>query len=136
MAEAADSDAALVVCRDRDPNLVLMDVRLPGRGGSDACALLLREFPRLRVLMLSTQSNPEEINRALQSGASGYVLKTAQRDDLLRAIREVWDGRAYIDPAVTALLASRTWQRSLTTREVEVHASRRTGWAIKKWRLR
>lgn len=118
--EAANSDAALAACRERDPNLVLMDVRLPGIAGPDACALLLREFPRLRVLMLSTHSNPEEIYRALQSGASGYVLKSAQREELLRAIREVCQGRGYIDPIVAPLLAGRISQRSLTSREVEV----------------
>lgn len=120
VAEAANSEAALAACREHKPNMVLMDVRLPGLSGADACAAVLREHPNLRVLMLSTHSNPEEIYRALQAGASGYVLKSARREDLLHAIREVWQGRSYIDPVVAPLLAGRMSQRSLTSREIEV----------------
>lgn len=120
VAEAANSDAALAACRERKPNLVLLDVRLPGIAGPEACALLVEEFPGLRVLMLSTHSNPEEIYRTLRAGASGYVLKSAQREELLRAIREVSQGRSYIDSGVAPLLAGRISQRSLTSRELEV----------------
>jgi DNA-binding NarL/FixJ family response regulator len=120
VAEAATGDVAISACREQAPNLVLMDVRLPGLSSAEACAAILREFPAVRVLMLSTHSNSEEVYRALQAGASGYVLKSAQREDLLRAIREVSQGRSYIDPLVAPLLAGRMSQKSLTTREIEV----------------
>jgi len=93
---------------------------LPGISGADATATILREFPEARVLMLSTHSGEEEVYRAMQVGARGYVLKTVLREELLRAIRQVRDGHPYLDPAVAPLLAQRVGHRSLTHREVEV----------------
>jgi DNA-binding NarL/FixJ family response regulator len=75
VAEAGTGEAALEAFRKHLPNLVIMDVRLPGMGGADATAAILRQFPDARVLMLSTHSGEEEIYRALQAGAHGYVLK-------------------------------------------------------------
>jgi two-component system NarL family response regulator len=70
--------------------------------------------------MLSTHSGEEEVFRSLQAGARGYILKSALREELLRALREVHAGRRYIDPAVAPLLAARVSHRSLTSRELEV----------------
>jgi DNA-binding NarL/FixJ family response regulator len=97
-----------------------MDVRLPGMGGSAATAAILRQFPDTRVLMLSTHSGEEEIYRALQAGAHGYVLKTMVREELLRAIRQIMEGERYLDPAVASALAARVSHRTLTSRELEV----------------
>jgi DNA-binding NarL/FixJ family response regulator len=120
VAEANDGETALGAYRKHHPNLVLMDVRLPGMGGADATAKLLREFPQAAVLMLSTHSGQEEIYRALQAGARGYVLKSVMRDELLSAIREVHAGRRYVDSTAASALAERLSHRSLTAREVEV----------------
>jgi DNA-binding NarL/FixJ family response regulator len=120
VAEAASGQAALDAYRKHHPTLVLMDVRLPGMGGVEATAALLRDFPDAQVLMLSTHSGEEEIYRAMQAGARGYVLKTVMRDELLRAIREVHAGRRYLDPGVAAVLADRVSHRTLTSRELEV----------------
>jgi DNA-binding NarL/FixJ family response regulator len=120
VAEAGAGEAALEAYRKHHPTLVLMDVRLPGMGGAETTAALLQEFPDARVLMLSTHSGEEEIYRSLQAGARGYILKSAIREDLLRAIREVCEGRRYLDPAVAPLLAERLSHRSLTGRELEV----------------
>lgn len=120
IAEAANGDAALDAYRKHQPSLVLMDVRLPGMSGAEAVAAIVREFPDARILMLSTHSGEEEIYRSLQAGARGYVLKSAMREELLRAIRDVRDGKRYIDPAVASLLAERVAHRSLTSRELEV----------------
>src|SRR5580692_10789277 len=87
VAEAGSGDAALEAYRKHRPNLVLMDVRLPGMSGADAVAAIVREFPDARILMLSTHSGEEEIYRSLQAGARGYILKSAMREQLLRAIR-------------------------------------------------
>ena len=97
-----------------------MDVRLPGVNGTDTTAAIVREFPDARVLMLSTHSGEEEVYRSMQAGARGYILKSAIREDLLRAIREVHKGRRYLDPTVAPLLAERMSHRSLTSRELEV----------------
>ena len=120
VAEAGTGEAAIEAYRKRGPLLVVMDLRLPGMSGTDATTAILREFPDARILMLSTHSGEEEVYRALQAGARGYVLKSVVREDLLRAIREVWAGRQFIDPAVVPLLAQREGHRSLTSRELEV----------------
>jgi two-component system NarL family response regulator len=120
VAEVGSGQAALEAYRKHHPNLVIMDVRLPGMSGADATAAILREFPDARVLMLSTHSGEEEVYRSMQAGARGYVLKTVVREELLRAIRQVRDGHAYLDQAVAPLLAERVGHRSLTSREVEV----------------
>lgn len=120
IAEASDGESSLAAYREHHPSLVLMDVRLPGMSGAEATARLLQEFPQAAVLMLSTHSGQEEIYRSLQAGARGYVLKSALREELLRAIREVHAGRRYVDSIAATALADRLAHRSLTGREVEV----------------
>lgn len=120
VAEAGNGQEALDAYRKHHPSLVIMDVRLPGMSGADSTAAILAEFPDARVLMLSTHSGEEEIYRAMQAGARGYVVKSVMREELLRAIREVYAGRRYLDPAVASLLAERVSHRSLTSRELEV----------------
>jgi DNA-binding NarL/FixJ family response regulator len=120
VAEAGTSEQALEAYRRHLPTLVRMDVRLPGVNGTDTTAAIVREFPEARVLMLSTHSGEEEVYRSMQAGARGYILKSAIREDLLRAIREVYKGRRYLDPTVAPLLAERMSHRSLTSRELEV----------------
>jgi DNA-binding NarL/FixJ family response regulator len=120
VAEAGNGADALKAYRELRPSLVLMDVRLPGMSGPDAVAAIMREFPDARILMLSTHSGEEEIYRSLQAGARGYILKSVMREELLRAIREVRDGKRYLDPTLAPLLAERVTHRSLTSRELEV----------------
>lgn len=120
VAEAANGPDALEAYRKHHPSLVLMDVRLPGMSGAETVAAITHEFSDARILMLSTHSGEEEVYRSLQAGARGYILKTAMREELLRAIREVCDGKRYLDPVVAPLLAERLAQRSLTSRELEV----------------
>ena len=118
--EAGSGTTAIEAYRRLRPRLVIMDLRLPDMSGADSTAAIVQEFPQARVLMLSTHSGEEEIYRALQAGAHGYVLKNVMRDELLRAIREVHSGRRYLEPSVAAVLAERISHRSLTTRELEV----------------
>ncbi len=120
IAEAGNGEDALAAYRKHRPSLVLMDVRLPGMSGPDAVAAMIQEFPEARILMLSTHSGEEDVYRSLQAGANGYILKSAIREELLRAIREMRDGKRYIDPAVAPRLAERMGHRSLTSRELEV----------------
>lgn len=120
VAEANDGESAVSAYRKHHPNLVLMDLRLPGISGAEAATALLRQFPDAAVLMLSTHSGQEEIYRALQAGARGYVLKSVMRDELLRAIRAVHAGDSYVDATAASALAERLSQRSLTGREIEV----------------
>lgn len=120
VAEVGTGEAALDAYRKHQPNLVLMDVRLPGMSGAQAAAAITHEFPDARILMLSTHSGEEEIYRSLQAGARGYILKSALREELLQAIRDVRNGKRYLDPAVAPRLAERMAHRSLTSRELEV----------------
>ena len=93
VAEAGNGDAAIEAYRKHRPNLVMMDLRLPGMSGIECTAAILREFPDAHILMLSTHSGEEEIYRAMQAGARGYIVKSVIREELLRAIREVHQGR-------------------------------------------
>jgi two-component system NarL family response regulator len=120
VAESANAEGALDAYRQHHPSLVLMDVRLPGTSGAEATAAIVQNFPDARILMLSTHSGEEEVFRALQAGARGYILKNVIREELLRAIRDVFEGRRYLDATVAPLLAARMSHRSLTVRELEV----------------
>jgi len=120
VAEAGNGEAALDAYRRHRPTLVLMDLRLPGMSGTDCTAAIIREYPEAAVLMLSTHCNEEEVYRALQAGARGYIVKSILREELLRAVRAVHEGRQYVDPIVASQLAERRSHRSLSSREVEV----------------
>jgi two-component system, NarL family, response regulator len=120
VAEVGNGEAALKAFREHRPSLVMMDLRLPGMSGIDCTVALLHEFPAARILMLSTHSGEEEIYRSMQAGARGYILKSMMREELLRAVREVHEGRMFLDPIVGSRLAERLSHRSLTSREVEV----------------
>jgi DNA-binding NarL/FixJ family response regulator len=120
VAEAGNGEAAIEAYRKHHPTLVLMDLRLPGMSGIDCTAAILREYPDARILMLSTHCNEEEVYRALQAGARGYIVKSILREELLRAVRAVHEGQQYVDPIVASQLAERRSHRSLSTREVEV----------------
>ena len=120
IAEASNGEDALPLYRERRPELVVMDGRLPGLSGSQTTSAILKEFPQAKILMLSTHSGEEEIYRALQAGARGYVLKSATRQELLSAIRAVYAGRMHVDPVAAQSLAERTTHQPLTSREFEV----------------
>lgn len=120
VSEAGSGEAALEAYRKYHPGLVIMDLRLPGMSGIDCIAALLREFPEAQILVLSTHSDEEEIYRAMQAGARGYVVKTILCEELLRAVREVHRGGQYLDPIVRTHLSERQSRRSLSTREVDV----------------
>jgi DNA-binding NarL/FixJ family response regulator len=120
VAEAGSGEAALEAYRKYHPSLVMMDLRLPGMSGTDCTVAMIHEFPDAHILILSTHSGEEEIHRAMQAGARGYIVKSIIREELLRAVREVHQGRQYLDLIVASHLAERRSHRSLSSREVEV----------------
>jgi len=132
VAEVGNGEGAVDAFSRYRPNLVIMDVRLPGMSGAEATAAILREFPEACILMLSTHSGEEEIYRAMQAGARGYVLKSVLREDLLRAIRDVQAGKRHLDPVVASHLAERLSHRSPTSRELEVLRMVAKGWGNKE----
>ncbi len=114
------------------PDIVLMDIRMPGEGGIEATRQITTRFPETRVIILTSFAEDELVLRAIQAGAVGYVLKQADNEELLRAIAAVSRGEALLDPATTARLLGQMRQlsrkveqdafRDLSDRELEVLA--------------
>jgi DNA-binding NarL/FixJ family response regulator len=102
--EAATGAEALRVCRVRDPDVVLMDVRMPELDGIEATARLVGSGSRARVLMLTTFDLDEYVYRAMRAGASGFLLKDATREQLTAAVRTIAAGDALLAPAITRRL--------------------------------
>jgi len=120
VAEADSGEQAIAQYRASKPDVVLMDLRLPGMNGIEATAALMREAPEARVIMFTTYEGDEDIYRAVQAGARGYLLKSAPRDELLSAIRSVAAGERYLPPALAHRLAQRMACNDLSPRENEV----------------
>jgi two-component system NarL family response regulator len=120
VAEADSGEQAIEKFRASQPDVVLMDLRLPGINGIEATAALIKEAPGARVIMFTTFEGEEDIYRALQAGARGYLLKSAPREELLRAIRSVAAGERYLPPALAHRLAERMASEELSPRELEV----------------
>jgi two-component system NarL family response regulator len=119
-AEASTGEQAISSYRQHRPDIVLMDLKLPGGSGVEATKAICKEFPSASVIMLSTHDGEEDIYRSLQAGARAYVLKAAARDELMHTIRAVSTGQRCISPAVGARLAERMTHPDLTAREMEV----------------
>lgn len=119
--EAADGGAALVSYREHRPDVVVMDLRMPHKGGLEAIAELRSEFPDARILVLSSFSGGDDINSAMQAGASAYVVKDMSLSQLLDSIRRVHSGELVYLPEIARRLAARQASK-LSSRELEVLA--------------
>lgn len=102
--EAADGAEALHQVQSLKPDVVLMDIGLPGMDGLAAAREIVSAHPKVRVLILTQHENREYVRPALKMGAAGYILKRAPDDSLIRAIRTVHDGGTYLDPGVSDVL--------------------------------
>ncbi|MEV6533240.1 response regulator [Streptomyces sp. NPDC048448] len=127
LGEAADGVAALALAQALDPDVVLMDLRMPGGNGVAAIAELTRRGARARILVLTTYDTDSDTLPAIEAGATGYLLKDAPRDELFTAVRAAAEGRTVLSPAVASRLVSAvrtptTAQDSLSGREREVLA--------------
>jgi two-component system response regulator NreC len=124
--EAGNADEALALVREKRPDVLLLDVTMPGRSGIDALPQLRDAAPEMKVLVLSMQDDPAYVRGALAAGANGYLLKDAADADLVRALHDVVNGHRYIHPALGARLVSvemsqaRDLNDPLTEREHEV----------------
>ena len=120
VAEATNGLEAIQGFREHQPDVTLMDLRLPDMSGIDAMMAIISEFPAARIIMLTTFEGDVEIQRALHAGARGYLLKSMPPPDLLDVIREVHAGKKRVPPEVASQLAEHLGEESLTEREIEV----------------
>jgi DNA-binding NarL/FixJ family response regulator len=120
VAEAASGHEARRSFREHLPDITLMDLRLPDISGIDAMLAIRAEFPNARIIMLTTFEGDVEIQRALQAGAQGYMLKTMPPKQLVEIIRKVHAGKKHIPLEVAAHLAEHICDEALSAREVEV----------------
>ncbi|HEX8360134.1 MAG TPA: response regulator transcription factor [Longimicrobium sp.] len=118
--EAADGAEALQLFRVHQPDVVLLDLRMPVMDGVAATHALVREAPSVNIIVLTSFDGDENIFRALEAGARGYALKDMIRSDLIRMVRTVHGGRRSIPAPVAARLADHTPRTRLTERELEI----------------
>jgi DNA-binding NarL/FixJ family response regulator len=120
VAEAASGRDALTLFREHRPDVTLMDLRLPDMSGIEATIAIRAEFHDARIIVLTTFEGDAEIQRALQAGAMGYMLKSMPPRELVAGIREVHAGRKCLPPQVLSSLAQHLGEDPLTPRETEV----------------
>lgn len=127
VAEASNGKEAVEMFRLHQPDVTLMDLRMPQMEGVEAITTIRAEFPTARIILLTTYDGDEDIYRGLRAGAKGYLLKDASCEQLLEAIRVVHVGRSRIPPSVGAKLAERMSNPELSDREREVVRLMATG---------
>ena len=120
IAQGVNGQQAIEQYRQHQPDITLMDLRMPVMSGVDAIARIRQEFPGARIIVLTTYDGDEDIFRALQAGAQGYLLKDMFFEELEDAIRKVHAGARRLPPVVAERLAERMGVSELTVRELEV----------------
>ncbi|MEU4410184.1 response regulator transcription factor [Streptosporangium sp. NPDC023963] len=121
--EAADGPEALVLTRQTNPDLVLMDLRMPKMSGTELIRRLRQQTPDIKVLVLTTFDNDADVLPAIEQGATGYLLKDTPRVELLRAAQAAARGETVLSPTVAGLLMQKVRapeQQTLSRRELEV----------------
>ena len=99
--EASNGEEALGMCERLQPDVAIMDIRMPGMSGIDACREIIKQLPDARIIMLTSYAEDDMLFAAIRAGAAGYVLKQAGGQDLIRAIEMVGQGNSLLDPALT-----------------------------------
>jgi DNA-binding NarL/FixJ family response regulator len=125
--EAEDGAQAIAQYRLKPVDVVLMDVRMPGMDGVTALQRMRNEWPDIRILMLTTSELDEDLQQVIDSGAAGYLLKSAARGEIIAAIRAVHAGQRYLSAGMAQRLAHLEKLKHLTQREVEVLDGMRRG---------
>ncbi|MBX9245112.1 response regulator transcription factor [Actinotalea ferrariae] len=122
--EAGDGEQAVTLADELTPDVVLMDLRMPGLDGTGATQRILAAHPEVRVVVLTTYETDADILRAVEAGATGYLLKDTPRDDLVAAVRAAARGETVLAPSVARRLVTqvRRPDERLTPRELEVLA--------------
>lgn len=118
--ECGDGRDAVELYRKLKPDVVLMDLRLPGLAGAEATMAIRKEFPDARVIVLTTYDSDEDIYRAIQAGAKSYLLKDVPKEEIMRTILAVMAGLEGISPSIRQRLAERERRNELSARELDV----------------
>lgn len=118
--EAANSSDTVDMYRRLQPDVLLLDLRMPQKGGIEVVRAIRSEFPTARILVVTSYQTEEEVLQVLRAGALGYILKDLDRDMLMEAIRAVCAGKRWVSPGVERQLAEGVAHRPLTSRELEV----------------
>jgi DNA-binding NarL/FixJ family response regulator len=118
--EAGDGAQAVRMFRDLRPDITLMDLQMPVMSGVDAIAAIRGEFPKARIIVLTTYAGDAQAMRALKAGATGYLLKNSVRKELLDAIRAVHAGLRYLQADISAEIALHAVDEPLTARETDI----------------
>lgn len=120
VSQAKDGQEAVILFRQQQPDIALLDLRMPNMNGVEVIAAIRGEFPEARLILLTTYDGDEDIYQGLRAGAMGYLLKDAPCDEILEAIRAVHDGHKHISPEVGMKLVERMGGSQLSEREREV----------------
>ena len=120
LGQASNGREAVELFREHRPEITLMDLRMPEMDGVAAITAIREEFPAARIIVLTTYDRDEDIFRALQAGAKGYLLKDAPQEELFAAIRSVRTGRTHISPEIGAKFIERSSSPVVTAREIDV----------------
>lgn len=118
--EAGDGEAAVATALQVSPTVVLMDLVMPKKDGADATAAIKAKLPNVKVLILTTFSNVDDISRAVAAGADGALLKNADYGEVVTAIRRIASGEKAIAPEITKMLSEKPTPPSLTDRQLEI----------------
>jgi DNA-binding NarL/FixJ family response regulator len=120
VAQAAQGEEAIAAFKLHQPDITLMDLRLPGVSGLDALIAIRGEFPHARIIMLTTSDSDGDIQKSLRAGAAAYLLKSTPKNEMVAVIRSVHAGRRHVPADVAARLAEHLGEEDLTPREVDV----------------
>ena len=120
VAKAATGREGILKYREVKPDVTLMDLRLPDLSGIDVMMAIRSEFPDARIVLLTMFAGDVEIQRALQAGAQGYLLKSMPPEQMLETIRQVWAGKKRVLPEIASEVAEHLSDERLTDREIEV----------------
>ena len=119
IAECSSGLECLTLLEKISPDIILMDVRMPGINGIETTRLVCQKYPHLKIIMLTIYDDDKYVTEAIQAGAKGYVLKKVNRDELIKVIHHVMESRVFLDPNVTAAIVNRFKRREISVRQGE-----------------
>ncbi|HLX12919.1 MAG TPA: response regulator transcription factor [Bacteroidota bacterium] len=118
--EANDGEAAIAIASERNPDVVILDISMPKLNGIEATKLLKQRFPAMKVLILTIHEDEAYINQMIRAGANGYILKNAEKNEILAAVRTVVNEGSFFGPDVSKMMIDKFIQRARTDKEEKV----------------